>query len=118
MVVRGGRDPWMQSGGPQEIQSDLRLWQESVPQVHREGGVNGGEPDHKVFLESSDGAFRSVASMTVRRNQLISDVIDGEESFQGDQCLVVESLELWFETFECEFLMDAVICFDPFRGGP
>jgi hypothetical protein len=40
MVVRGGRELWMQMRGPQEIQSDFRLWQESVPQVHREGGVN------------------------------------------------------------------------------
>jgi hypothetical protein len=40
MVVRSGRELWMQTRGPQEIQSDLRLWKESVPQVHREGGVN------------------------------------------------------------------------------
>jgi hypothetical protein len=71
-----------------------------------------------VFLESPDGAFRGVASMTVGRNQLISDIIDGEEILQSGRCLVVESLELWFETFDCELLMDAVICFDPFRGGP
>jgi hypothetical protein len=81
MEVRGGGELWMQTIGPQEIQSDFRLWQESVPQVHREGGVNGGDPGHKVFLESSDGAFRSIASMTMRRHQLISDIIDGEESF-------------------------------------
>jgi hypothetical protein len=56
--------------------------------------------------------------MTVRRNQLISDIIDDEEILQSGRCLVVESLELWFETFYCEFLMDAVICFDPFLGGP
>jgi hypothetical protein len=26
--------------------------------------------------------------------------------------------EVWFETFDCELLMDDVICFDPFRVGP
>jgi hypothetical protein len=56
--------------------------------------------------------------MAVRRNQLISDIIDGEEGLQSGRCLVVECLELWFETFDCEFLLDAVICFDPLRGGP
>jgi hypothetical protein len=56
--------------------------------------------------------------MTVRRNQLICDVIDGEEVLQSGQCLVVESLELWFETFDCELLMNAVIFFDPSRGRP
>jgi hypothetical protein len=71
-----------------------------------------------VFFESSDGAFCSFASMTVRRNQLISDIIGGEEILQSGRCLVVESLELWFETFDCELLVDAVIFFDPFRGGP
>jgi hypothetical protein len=56
--------------------------------------------------------------MTVGRDQLISDIIDGEEILQSGRCLVVESLELWFETFDCELLMDGVICFDPFRGDP
>jgi hypothetical protein len=45
-------------------------------------------------------------------------IIDGEEILQGGGCLVVESLEIWIETLDCELLMDAVICFDPFRGGP
>jgi hypothetical protein len=48
---------------------------------------------------------------------LISDIIDGGEILRG-RCLVFESLELWFETLDCELLMDAVICFDPFLGGP
>jgi hypothetical protein len=56
--------------------------------------------------------------MTVMWHQLVSDIIDGEEILQGGRCLVVESLELWFETPDCELLMNAVICFDPFRGGP
>jgi hypothetical protein len=56
--------------------------------------------------------------MTVRRNQLISDIIDGEQILQSGRCLVVKSLELWFEAFDCEFLLDAVVCFDPLRGGP
>jgi hypothetical protein len=56
--------------------------------------------------------------MTVWWNQLIRDIIGGEEILQSGRCLVVESLELWFETFDCDLLVDAVICFDPFQGGP
>jgi hypothetical protein len=67
-----------------------------------------------VFIESPDGAFRSIASMTVRRNQLIIDILCGEEILQSGRRLVVESLELWFETFDRELLMDAAVCFDPF----
>jgi hypothetical protein len=53
-----------------------------------------------VFLESPDGALRGIASMTVGRNQLISDIIDGDEILHSDRRLIVESLELWFETFD------------------
>jgi hypothetical protein len=51
--------------------------------------------------------------MTARWNQLIIDILCGEENLQSGRCLVVESLELWFETFDRELFMDAVICFDP-----
>jgi hypothetical protein len=85
--------------------------------VQWEGGVHRGEPGHKVILESSDGAFDSVESMAMRWYQLVSDIIDGKEILQGGGFLVVESLELWFETIDRELLMDGVICFDPFRGG-
>jgi hypothetical protein len=56
--------------------------------------------------------------MTVRQHQLVSDIVDSEVILQSGRCLVVESLELWFETLECELSINAVICFDPFRGGP
>jgi hypothetical protein len=92
MLVRGGGELRMQARCSQEIQCDFRLWQESVPQVHWEGGVNSGESGHKVFLESPDGAFRGVESIKVRWNQLISDIIDGEEILQSGRCFVLESL--------------------------
>jgi hypothetical protein len=47
--------------------------------------------------------------MTVRRHQLVSDIISGEEIFKGDRGLVVESLDLWLETLDCELLMNAAI---------
>jgi hypothetical protein len=56
--------------------------------------------------------------MTVRRHQLVSNIVDGEEILQSGRCLFVESLELRFETLDCELLMNSVICLDPFRGGP
>jgi hypothetical protein len=70
-----------------------------------------------LFFEGPDVAFRGVASMAVRWHQLISDIIDGEEILQSGRCLVVESLELRFETLDSELLMNGVICFDPFQGG-
>jgi hypothetical protein len=47
--------------------------------------------------------------MPVRPHQLLSGIVDGEVILQSGRRLVVESLELWFETFDCELLMNAVI---------
>jgi hypothetical protein len=66
-----------------------------------------------VLFESSDGAFRGVAVMAVRRHQLAIDIIDGEKMLQSGRRLVVESLEFWFESLDSELLMDGIICFDP-----
>jgi hypothetical protein len=40
MEVRSSGELLLQSRGSQEIQRDFLLWQESVPQVQWEGGVN------------------------------------------------------------------------------
>jgi hypothetical protein len=71
-----------------------------------------------VFLKCSDGSFSGVAEMAVVRNQLVLHVIGCEKVLQSSRCLVVESLEFWFETLDSEFLMDVIIRIDPFRGGP
>jgi hypothetical protein len=56
--------------------------------------------------------------MAVRRHQLVIHIIGGEKILQSGRCLVVESLEFWFEALDSELLMDGIICFDPFSGGP
>jgi hypothetical protein len=66
-----------------------------------------------VLFESSDGAFSGIAAMAVRRHQLVLHIIGGEKNLQSGGCLVVESLEFWFETLESEFLMDGIIGLDP-----
>jgi hypothetical protein len=96
------------------MQSDFRLWQESVPQVQRKGGVYRGEPRHKVFFKSPDGASRSVAAMAVRRHQLVIYIIGGEKNLQSGRRLIVESLAFWLESLDCELLMNGIILFDPF----
>jgi hypothetical protein len=66
-----------------------------------------------VFFESLDGTFSSIAAMTVSRHQLVLHIIDGENVLQSGGCLVVESLEFWFETLYSEYLMDGIIGFYP-----
>jgi hypothetical protein len=66
-----------------------------------------------VLFEISDGAFSGVAEMAVRRHQLVIYIIGGEKNIQSGPCLVVESLEFWFETLDSDFLMDGIIGIDP-----
>jgi hypothetical protein len=56
--------------------------------------------------------------MAVGRHQLVLHIIGSEKILQSGRCLVVESLEILFETLDREFLMDVIIGLDPFRGGP
>jgi hypothetical protein len=76
--------------------------------------INRGEPFHKVLFKSSDGSFSGVAAVAVGRYQLVLHIIGGEKVLQSSRCLVVESLEFWFEPLDSEFLVDVIICFDPF----
>jgi hypothetical protein len=71
-----------------------------------------------VFFESSNGSLSGVLAMTVGGNKLIFHVIDSEKVFQSGECFVGKGLNFGFETLGSEFLMDVVICFDPFRSVP
>jgi hypothetical protein len=59
-----------------------------------------------VFFEGPDGAFRGVAATSVRWQELLIDIIDGEEILQNGRCLVVESLEFWLETLDSELFVN------------
>jgi hypothetical protein len=71
-----------------------------------------------VFFKSLNGSLSGVAAMTVGGGKLILHVIGSEKVFQSDGCFVVKGLKFGFETLGSEFLMDVVIFFDPFQGGP
>jgi hypothetical protein len=71
-----------------------------------------------VFFKSSDSSFSGVAAVAVGGNQLVLHFIGSETVFLSGRCFVVKSLMFGFESFGSEFLMNMIICFDPFRGGP
>jgi hypothetical protein len=71
-----------------------------------------------VLFESSNGSLSGFLAMTVGGDKLIFHVIGSEKVFQSGGCFVVKGLKFGFETLGSEFLMDMVICFDPFQGGP
>jgi hypothetical protein len=82
--------------------------------VQWKGWINRGHPFHQAFFKSSDGSFSGFAAVTVGRYQLVLPIIGSEKVLQSGRCLVVESLKFWFETFGSEFLVDVIICIDPF----
>jgi hypothetical protein len=51
--------------------------------VQQKGEVYLREPSYKVFFESPDGAFRGVAAMAVRRDQLVIYIIGSEQFFKA-----------------------------------
>jgi hypothetical protein len=62
---------------------------------HKCSGKEGSteeSPATKCSLKVLMARSAKYASMTVGRNQLISDIIDDEEILQTGRCLVVESL--------------------------
>jgi hypothetical protein len=56
--------------------------------------------------------------MTLGGDKLIFHVIGSEKVFQSGGCFVVKGLKFGFETLGSEFLMNVIICLDPFRGRP
>jgi hypothetical protein len=67
-----------------------------------------------VIFERLDGAFSGIAAMAFGRHHLVLHVIGSETNLQSGRCLVVESLEFWFDTLDRELLMDVIIGLDPF----
>jgi hypothetical protein len=56
-------------------------------------------------------------SIAMRRHKLVVHIIGGEKVLQSGRCLLVKSLEFWFETLDSEFLMDGIIVLYPFSMG-
>jgi hypothetical protein len=97
----------------------ISAWGKSLSHKYN-GNVGSTEenPATKCSLNSSDGSFSGIAVVAVRKNQLVLHIIGSEKVFQSGGCFVVKSLKFWFETLGSEFLMNVIICLDPFRGGP
>jgi hypothetical protein len=68
----------------------------------------------KVGSTRENPATKFSLKVALGRNQLVLHVIGGEKVLQSGRCLIVESLYFWFETLGSEFLMDVIICVDPF----
>jgi hypothetical protein len=93
----------------------ISAWGKSLsPKYNGKIGSTEASPATQVFFECLDGSFSGIVTVTVGRYQLVLHVIGGEKVLQSGRFLIVECLEFWFETLGSEFLLDVIICFDPF----
>ena len=93
-----GREFWIDSGSPHQIEREKTLGEEPVPQVHGELGVNTAKASNQMVLESSDGAFSGIAPVDTRRDQLVININVSHVSLEYIRALVVQSLETRAET--------------------
>jgi hypothetical protein len=109
---------WIYARRAHEIQRLGALADQAAPQMHRKGGVEAGEPGHKMIFPNADGPFGSISVMIVRRDELVGYVVLSNEllvEYVGT--LVVQFLELWLEASVGEMLMDASVSTKKFSFG-
>ena len=85
----------------EEIERELRLYKEEVPELEREILVDAGKDGEKVLLEGVDDALGGVVAMHVGGHKLVLDVpVIFNDTLLLDACFIVEDLRstLWPRT--------------------
>ena len=78
---------------PEEIQGKFGVGYEEVPSVGRERWRCASEDGEKMVLEGTDGAFRCISAVDVRRDKLQFALVICDGSLEGSACLVVHDVE-------------------------
>ena len=65
-----GRNFGVEGGLAKQVEQQLSLWKEMVPQVAGEARNNNGEDGYEVAIKFLNGALHSIASVYVRGDQL------------------------------------------------
>ncbi len=80
---------------PEEVEGELSLQEEQVPQVWWKCWVDSSKDGNEVILEGSDGAFGLIATMHVWRDKLeLGMPRKGACLFEGSAGFVVHDLEI------------------------
>ncbi len=80
---------------PDEVEGELSLQEEQVPQIWWKRWVNSSKDGNDVILEGSDGAFGPVAMVHVRRDKLeLGTPRKGDCLFEGSSGFIVYDLEI------------------------
>ena len=93
-----GRESGVDAGGPQEVECLCALVDQATPQVHGKSRIETGEAGHKVVFPDADGAFGRILTMIVGWDELELYVLGAHKLLERGAALVVQFLELGFET--------------------
>jgi len=77
----------------EEVQGQLSLGEEMVPEVNGEQFVGAAESTNEVIFEGANGAFGSIAPMDMWWDQLKIDVLGCHIILEGMGCFAVQLLE-------------------------
>ena len=64
------RKSWIEAVGAEEVEREVSIGDEAVPEMQGEVGVAANEAGDEVILVCLDGAFYGVGSMKMWRNEL------------------------------------------------
>jgi hypothetical protein len=90
---RIGRQFWIESGGPKEIQGHCCLWKEAIPFEGRVFRIGGTQACNEMGLKGLDSPFSCVTPMNMGRNKLVLDFIFEEAVLQVVRGFIVENVE-------------------------
>jgi len=90
----------------QDIQDQLGLWEQLVPQVEWEVFVSAAKPSYEMIFKCVDGAFGNIATMDVLQHQLKINIHCCKEVLEGSGCFVVQVLKAWSKSSPTEVCME------------
>ena len=70
------------------------MWDDSIPEVQRTGGVAAAEAGDQVVFVGGDGAFCRIVAVEVQRNDLEGNTGILHDLFEAGWALVVEHLNV------------------------
>ena len=89
---RFGRELGIDPRGEQKIESGGGEWNQAAPQIHWRVWVNATETGQKVIFERSNGLFGSIHAIDVRRDELKSNVVVAQVSFDRIRAFIVHDI--------------------------
>ncbi len=95
----------MDAGRPEQVESQDRLRQKSIPFAEGELGVDGAEDGDKVVLEGANGTFCRIGTVFFGWNALELDLILQEGILEVLGAFVVKDVKIWGMTLMDESLV-------------